>query len=117
MSDTPDAHEPPVLDEVEIDLAAFLPEGTVLAAAGGVEPSAAEAVTDESDDEPTDAVTDVAAPGPVAEAVRPAVDVAVLERVESELAAVDAALEAIDAGEPGRSALLLELLGEEPASA
>lgn len=91
MSDVPEAPDPLAPDEVALDPAAFLPEGTVLAVSG------TEPVDD--DDDP-----------------RPSVDLAALERIEADLAAVDAALEAIDAGEPGRSALLVELLGEEPTA-
>ncbi|MEZ5178129.1 MAG: hypothetical protein R2746_07570 [Acidimicrobiales bacterium] len=106
--------------EVALDLAAFLPEGTQLASAHD-EPSApAEAVDpwDTGAPEPEvpawaldDPSPSPAAPAP--EAGEPAVDpvaVAALERIDEELAAVDDALLALDAGAPERSALLRDLL-------
>ncbi len=111
MTDVPDASPPtgrpdpptPTFDgrELEVDLSAFLPEGTSLAE---VPPQAAT-------DEPEGVAENSSPPA------RPAVvDVAVLTRIEGELAAVDDALLAIDAGDPHRSALLVELLGEAEAA-
>lgn len=78
--------------EVEVDLAAFLPEGT------SVVPGA------ETDEPGFDDVS--AGPGE-------GLDLAVLIRIESDLADVDAALVAVDAGEPHRSALLRHLLAKD----
>lgn len=47
----------------------------------------------------------------------PAVDVAALDQLDADLRAVDAALEAIDAGDPQRSALLRDLLEQRSAPA
>lgn len=97
MSDLPPPHGPapepepgsaPAPGDLEVDLAAFLPEGTTLSPAS----------------EPT-------AP-PAAEPV----DLAALTRIEADLAAVDEALLALDAGDPGRSPLLTELLASPPTS-
>ncbi len=69
--------------EVEIDLADFLPEGSEMAAQ------------------------------PAAPAEQPpAVDLAALTRIEAELAAVDAALVAIDENDVTRSPLLSSLRGD-----
>lgn len=82
MSDPSERDEPPHPPssevDLEVDLGAFLPEGSTL------DPSTA--------------------------------DVAVLARIEHELVAVDEALEAIDAGDLGRSALLVELVGNDVAA-
>ncbi|CAN5708579.1 hypothetical protein BH10ACT1_BH10ACT1_39660 [soil metagenome] len=89
-----DPHEPeptPIAPQVEltVDLGAFLPETSAI---GPVDEPVAE---------------------PVAPAREP-VDVAVLAGIEADLTAVDEALAAIDAGEPGRSPLLTELLADPP---
>ncbi len=81
--------------EVEVDLAAFLPEGTsVVPGAGG-------------DGDP--GMADGSA------ASVPRMDLTHLARIEAEIADVDAALDAIDAGEPDRSALLRLLLAQGPS--
>lgn len=79
----------PATGDLEVDLAAFLPEGTVLEVAS----------------EP------VSEPGS-----EPAVDLAALTRIEADLAAVDEALLALDAGDPTRSPLLAELLATPPST-
>jgi hypothetical protein len=147
-SDRTDEPRPAPSDhELEVDLGAFLPEGSVLAGPGD-EPDAALAAAggdhgwgDEGDEPEVPAwarddpdhesaasapVAGVPAPDPAPPAAQvpvgsadapapPTVDVAVLERIEGDLAAVDEALSAIDAGDPGRSALLVELVGSDLA--
>jgi hypothetical protein len=121
VTETPNAAEPAGPErvppaqghELEVDLAAFLPEGSAFG-----DPTADEPATDA---EPGAASSD---PGPVADdqgrgtlpapSRPPLVDVAVLTRIEGELGAVDEALLAIDAGDPTRSPLLVELLGDQP---
>jgi RNA polymerase-binding transcription factor DksA len=135
VPDTPDpsppAHQGP---ELEVDLAAFLPEGTSLAPADGepadeqpappADDAAAESEADDApqasvDAEPAEPADDQLAPpdddDDVAEVeadgaeldqapARPPVDVEALSRIEVELAAVDAALAALDDGTYGRCA-------------
>lgn len=92
MSDAPIPPASSPSGEVEVDLASFLPEGVSfeVVPAPDVDPG------------PEAGTAEVPKPS--------AVDVAVLTRVEGELAAVDEALVAIDAGQYGRSSLLTELL-------
>lgn len=88
MSDSqipPSSTPPSGEQELEVDLASFLPDGVTLA---------------EADE-------------------RPAVDTAALEQIETDLAAVDAALAALDAGSYGRCTTCDEpvddaLLGLDP---
>lgn len=150
-SDRPDEPRPAASElELEVDLGAFLPEGSVLAGSGdedGIdtgwgdegdepevpawarddEPVAPAPGADRPAPDPAAAPTPVAAPGPSvptdpapqppgsAATPTPTVDVAVLAQIEGDLAAVDEALAAIDAGDPGRSALLVELVGPDLA--
>ncbi|MBA3281878.1 MAG: hypothetical protein H0U29_06565 [Acidimicrobiia bacterium] len=103
MSDTPTAPDPSPAStgpEVEVDPMSFLPEATSFEVDG---PAGAQGHA--SDAEPE-----------VGAAERPAVDVAVLTMIEGELAAVDDALAAIDAGDYHCSWLLTELL-DRPATA
>ncbi len=92
--------------EVEIDLAAFLPEGTVLAGAEAADVTADETETDADAEVGPEATEEPAGEGP-----RPApVDLEALTQIEADLAAVDAALLAIDRGDLDGSPLLVELL-------
>jgi hypothetical protein len=87
--------------ELEVDLGAFLPDATAIGPSpDGRSPTLAEGPRS-PDEEP--------------DRGEPPVDLAVLAGVEADLAAVDVALEAIDAGDPARSPLLVELLGSPPA--
>ncbi len=79
--------------EIVVDLGPFLPETTAI---GPVGPTETE----------TDTGPDIHRADPGAE-----VDLAVLTGIESDLAAVDEAIEAIDAGDHARSRLLTDLLG------
>ena len=146
--------------EVEVDLAAFLPEGTTLAGDGagegedGADDEGRAPEVDDGpeipawalDDAPADRGAPVAAPadGVAAPTVEPAdhvapeaaesaaepapeavespaeaapagVDLARLESLAADLAAVDRALDALDTGTPERSPLLADLLGADPA--
>lgn len=114
--------------EVEVDLAAFLPEGTTLAGDDAGEPEDAaddEGRAPEVDDGPEipawaldDAPAGPVAPAvvePAVESVPAGVDLARLESLAADLAAVDRALDALDAGTPERSPLLADLLGADPA--
>lgn len=117
----PAAQTAPTTHELAVDLAAFLPEGTELAAAdpdhepdpwdtGAPEPEVPAWALDP-------APTPAAPPGPAATAppsppeVAPDPAVDALDRIDQELAAVDDALVALDAGAPESSPLLRELLG------
>lgn len=155
-SDHPDPSRPPASDhELEVDIGAFLPEGSVLAGVGddldehdagaadvgdddrgwgddGDEPEVPAWARDDAEESPAHpdrAGTQPGGPtepaqravgaehteGPADDPAPPAVDVAVLARIEEELAAVDEALEAVDAGDLGRSALLVALVGPDVA--
>ena len=106
--------------EVSVDLSAFLPEGTELAAAddpwdtGAPEPEVPAWALDDPPAAPS-AAADAPAPAPdVAPQPAPPVDgdaAAALDRIDADLAAVDDALVALDAGAPERSPLLRDLLG------
>ena len=76
--------------ELEIDLADFLPEGSEMAA----EP-----------DPPVELAEPAERP--------PAVDLVALTRIEAELAEVDAALVALDENDATRSPLLRSLMGDQ----
>lgn len=96
MSDTTDVPEPseqtpegdaaPGGAEVEVDVAAFLPEGVTLGA-------------DDADDAHAEPGARAEA-GPAADAAPP-VDVAAIDRLERDLDGVDAAIAALDAGTYG----------------
>ena len=95
--------------EVEVDLAAFLPEGVVLG-----EPEAADRA-----DEPGGAEEVIVEEVVVAEPEAPAVDLEALSQIERDLDAVDAAIAALDAGTYGIDAATGEpipdaLLAEDP---
>ncbi|QXC60124.1 hypothetical protein KSP35_17430 [Aquihabitans sp. G128] len=100
--------------EVEVDLGAFLPETSAI---GPVEDDEDEG----PDPEPDELIAEVAGDagdagaGPDEAPAAPPVDLAVLAGIEADLAAVDRAIEAIDAGDHERSPLLVELLGAPPA--
>lgn len=110
---------------VEVDLAAFLPEGVTLGDdvedGGSVEGvqdvdlggavDADEVEPAASDHDQAEVTGDGPAPEVVPVVVDPPVDTTVLERIEGELADVSAALTAIDEGDLGRSRLLTDLLG------
>lgn len=153
VSDDPNRPDPD--HELEVDINAFLPEGSRFATADD-DLVAEEAVLDDGWDTgapapdipawardglpPVPAVSDtdpaaevdgeveggVSKPGlaPVpnvgpavpAPSAMPEVDTTVLTRVEGELADVDAAIVAIDAGDLARSPLLTELLATDHAS-
>lgn len=118
----PDRHE------VTVDLAGFLPEGTELAGTevAGTDPSQPPDPCDTSAPEPevpawalVDAPARVdpadrtaADPAPVAAPPSPSPPDDALDRIDAELAAVDHALVALDAGTPEHSPLLRELLGD-----
>jgi hypothetical protein len=108
VSDTPvpDAQTPPDATgglELEVDLAAFLPEGVTLA--GADDPA--------DDDPPVGGASDVEASSDlerageaeddpsVDEAPAPELDLGVLAQIERDLDAVDAAIAALDAGTYG----------------
>ncbi len=132
----PEGQTAPATHEVAVDLAAFLPEGTELVAdepADPAEPADAVEALDPWDtgapepQVPAWALDDPPVAAPPAEAA-PSADVApepepvpppapdpsaeALERIDAELAAVDDALVALDAGTPERSPLLRELLDD-----
>ena len=101
--------------EVTVDLAAFLPEGTELvvdpADAWETDPPEPEVPAWALEDAPAASV----APEPLATvgpASTPSPEADALDRIDLELAAVDEALVALDAGAPERSPLLRELLGD-----
>lgn len=126
----PEGQTAPASHELAVDLAAFLPEGTELVAAEPVEPADAAEALDPWDtgapepevpawalDDPPAAAAPPAeaAPAPEPEPVAPPApdpSVEALERIDAELAAVDDALVALDAGTPERSPLLRELLDD-----
>ncbi|HEX2577274.1 MAG TPA: hypothetical protein VHK88_13050 [Aquihabitans sp.] len=117
----PPPERSPASAEVDIDVAAFLPEGSALAAVDETDPASLEAADGDTADVTDGDVSDgpapdpepVAAPASQSTPARPSVDLAALERIEADLAAVDGALVAIDAGEPASSPLLAELLGDD----
>ena len=93
MTDAPSSPEPtpaPAFgqgQEIEVDLAAFLPDGTELA--------------DEPDESDELAAVEVDVVEVVAAADAPAVDLEALTQIERDLDAVDAAIAALDAGTYG----------------
>ncbi len=112
--------------EVTVDLAAFLPEGTELAGAdvagpdpsdpldpwdtGGPEPEVPAWALDDAPAPVAPTAPDAPCPAPaVAPDLAPSPPEAALDRIDEELAAVDDALLALDAGDPERSPLLREL--------
>jgi hypothetical protein len=126
-----DAHDPDPTPsthqvEIEVDLGAFLPETTAigpdesldepLGEDGGdtvvesARPGAAAEVEPHAPDAPASEVPDDAPVTGQESAQAPPVDLAVLAGIEADLAAVDQAIEAIDAGDHARSPLLAELL-------
>jgi RNA polymerase-binding transcription factor DksA len=99
--------------EVEVDLAAFLPEGVEFE----TEPPAP--VDDEAADEGPDAVEGEAAEDGPEDRSAPAIDLDALRQIELDLDAVDAAIAALDAGtyglDPATGAPLDDaLLAEDP---
>jgi hypothetical protein len=102
---------------VTVDLAAFLPEDTELVGGapdpwdtGAPEPEVPSWARDH-EAEPVAQVEPEPAPPPTAEAA-PAPEGDALARIDRELAAVDDALVALDAGTPEASPLLRELLAD-----
>ena len=112
MSDAPssDPSRPPAgspgsLPEVEVDLAAFLPEGVELgeeteAADIPADGAGADVGTASGTEGPADDGQDPSG-APAAEEERPAVDLEALSQIERDLDAVDAAIAALDAGTYG----------------
>ena len=108
--------------EVTVDLAAFLPEGTELvvdpADAWETDPPEPEVLRPRNPGPPRaleDAPAASVAPEPLATvgpASTPSPEADALDRIDLELAAVDEALVALDAGAPERSPLLRGLLGD-----
>jgi RNA polymerase-binding transcription factor DksA len=91
---------PPVpgpTQELEVDLAAFLPEGVELADASSDEASGDEASGDEASAPPVDEPPAPSGEEPSA----PPVDLEALSQIERDLDAVDAAIAALDAGTYG----------------
>lgn len=115
-ADFPDRTAPG--EEVEVDVADFLPEGASLLD-GAVEDGGDRGGRPNAGLGGVEEPTELDQPGPMVdqalvgqEPVDQVVDLAVLTRLEGDLAAVDAALEAIDVDEYERSALLTELLSD-----
>jgi hypothetical protein len=97
--------------EVDVDLSAFLPEGSSVAGDVAPETSDASGATfDAGDGTDTEERAVPSASMAPAEPMSNKVDVAALTRIEGELAGVDAALSALDAGDVSRSVLLGQLL-------
>lgn len=122
----PQGQTGPAHHEVTVDLTAFLPEGTELTGAevagtgtsdqldpwdtGAPEPEVPAWARDDAPAPVAPTAPDAPCPAPaVAPDLAPSPPEAALDRIDEELAAVDDALLALDAGDPERSPLLREL--------
>ena len=112
--------------ELSVDLGAFLPEGTELGHDpapdpwGDATPEPEVPAWARSDDPaapvsaagaPADVVAASSAPAVASDRLGDHIDLDALTELERDLDAVDGALQALDAGEPAGSPLLVELLG------
>ena len=127
MSDVPSSPNPDPSheQELEVDIAAFLPEGTQVVAHddwgdGAPEPEIPSWARDETSDAETisdgaveDEADEDAVPGNPPAPATDEMDLSTLTAIEADLADVDAAIAAIDAGDLTRSTLLNDLMAAE----